>query len=284
MNVIEPAIFLFFLFLFGTFVGSFLNVCIYRLPRGKSLANPPRSYCPICHEMIAWYDNIPLFSYFALGRMCRHCGSLISPRYFIVELLTALGFVGIFLVLRGRGELAPVITVYLILFSALVVSSFVDLELRIIPDEISIGGMFIAPIISLIVPSLHYNPIEGRELIFFHDCAPLGSLCACLVGMAAGAALIYVTGVLGKLVFRKEAMGMGDVKLMAVIGGVLGWKLVLVVFFVAPVIGSIVGLIILMRSREHHIPYGPFLSLATLIVMLVGGDILRGLAITLVPQ
>ena len=271
------------LFVFGLMVGSFLNVCIYRLPRGGSLARPSRSYCPTCHETIAWYDNIPLFSYFALGRMCRRCGSLISPRYFIVELLTALGFVGIFLVLYGHAESPAVTTVYLILFSALIVSSFIDLELRIIPDEITFSGMLLAPLASLLVPKLHNTPLHGRDLLFFHDHAWLGSLCACLVGMAVGSALIYVTGVVGKFVFRKEAMGMGDVKFMAVIGGVLGWKLVVLVFFVAPVIGSIVGIIILLKNRDHHIPYGPFLSIATVIVMLFGADILRMLTVTLVP-
>ena len=283
MTYIEQAVILFFIFVFGSFVGSFLNVCIYRLPRGKSLAKPARSYCPICHETIAWHDNIPLFSYFALGRMCRRCGSLISPRYFIVELLTAIGFVAIFLALWRRQESPAVITVYLILFSMLVVSSFIDLELRIIPDEITIGGIFLVPIISLLVPALHNVPQYGRDLFIFHDSSRLGALCACLLGMAVGAFLIYATGVAGKLIFRKEAMGMGDVKFIAVIGGLLGWKLVVLVFFVAPVIGSIVGIIVLLKSRDHHIPYGPFLSLATVIIMLFGGEILRALTVTLVP-
>jgi len=264
-------------FLFGAVVGSFLNVCIYRLPRGRSLVNPSQSYCPRCHEPIAWYDNIPLVSYLALGRQCRHCGSLISPRYFLVELLTAAAFVVVFrtLLARGQAETTGVLVVYLLLTGALIVSSFIDLELRIIPDELTLGGILAAPVASVLVPALHDNPAFGRSLFVLKAHPRLGALAACFAGMAAGAAAIYLSGLLGRALFRKEAMGMGDVKFIAVIGGLLGWKLALLVFFLAPLIGSVVGLIVMLRTRDHHIPYGPFLSVATFVVMLWGHHILR---------
>lgn len=263
-------------FVFGAIVGSFLNVCIYRLPRGKSLVRPSQSYCPRCHERIAWHDNIPLVSYFALGRQCRHCGSLISPRYFVVELLTAAAFVVVFRAMLARGDAEPtgVLVVYLVLTAGLIVSSFIDLELRIIPDELTIGGMVAAPLASVVVPALHHHAAYGRAPALLGD-GRLGALGASLLGMAVGAGAIYASGVFGKLLFRKEAMGLGDVKFMAAIGGLLGWKLVLLVFFIAPVIGSVVGLLALLRTRDRHIPYGPFLSLATFFVMLWGHRILR---------
>ena len=269
-------------FVFGSIIGSFLNVCIYRLPRGKSLTNPSTSYCPRCHESIAWHDNIPLVSYLALGRRCRHCGDLISPRYFAVELLTALCFVLVYWVVvvqRGAAETSGVFAVYLALTSLLLVSSFIDLELRIIPDELTLGAALAVPVLSVVFPALHNNPEYGRDLLLFfgEDHVRLGALCASLMGMAVGSCAIWGSGVLGKALFRKEAMGMGDIKFIAGIGGLLGWKLVVLVFFLAAVIGAVIGFIVMIRTRDHHIPYGPFLSAATFLVMLWGHSILLAL-------
>jgi leader peptidase (prepilin peptidase) / N-methyltransferase len=269
-------------FALGAVIGSFLNVCIYRIPRGKSISKPPRSYCPTCHEFIVWYDNIPLVSYLALGRCCRRCGSLISPRYFIVELLTAAGFAGIYWMLEHReissgvtGETPGVIAVYLALFCLLVVASFIDLELRIIPDELTFGGMAVVPLLALAIPALHNAPLFGRDLLIFdQEHMRLGSLCASLLGMVVGPLVIYGSGVLGKVIFRKEAMGMGDVKYMAVLGGLLGWKLTLLAFFASALYGAVVGVIAILKTRDHHIPYGPFLSAGALTAMLAGGPLL----------
>ena len=262
------------MFIFGSIAGSFLNVCIYRLPREKSLWNPSRSYCPHCHEMIAWYDNIPLVSYFALNAQCRHCGSHISSRYAMVEFLTATLFAFTFAILRGRGEGIPVTAVYLALVGTLIVGSFIDIELRIIPNCITIGGMILAPIISIMVPELHSAKWWqfGRGYMIFSDHL-FGPLTASLIGAAVGAGATWLSGVLGKVMFRREAMGFGDVKLMALLGGLLGWQQVLLVFFMAPIFGLAVGLIHLLRTRDHHIPYGPFLSLATLVTLLAGDRI-----------
>jgi leader peptidase (prepilin peptidase)/N-methyltransferase len=260
------------LFIFGSIAGSFLNVCIYRLPRDRSPAWPRRSYCPHCHEVIAWYDNIPLVSWFALGAQCRHCGSYISARYIIVEFLTACLFALTYAVLSARGEPAGVIIVYLGLMGMFVLSSFVDVELRIIPDSVTIGAMMLAPICSVLVPDLHRNPRMGRTFLFSQDNV-LGSLCACLVGMAIGAAATWLAGAFGKFLFRREAMGIGDVKFMAALGGFLGWQPLLLTFFMAPLFGSVVGLIYMARTKDHHIPYGPFLSVAAAVTMLWGDRI-----------
>jgi leader peptidase (prepilin peptidase)/N-methyltransferase len=267
------------LFIFGSIVGSFLNVCIYRLPRDRSPVRPTRSYCPRCHEVIAWYDNIPLVSWFALGAQCRHCGSYISARYVIVEFLTACLFALTYAVLSARGEPAGVIIVYLGLMGMFVLSSFVDAELRIIPDSVTIGAMMLAPICSVMVPPLHDNRAMGRTFAFSQGNV-LGPLCACLVGMAVGALATWLAGVLGKLMFRREAMGVGDVKFMAALGGFLGWQPLLLTFFMAPLLGAAVGLIHMARTKEHHIPYGPFLSIAAAVAMLWGDRIFALLGFT----
>lgn len=262
------------MFVLGSIIGSFLNVCIYRLPRDKSPWNPSRSYCPKCHEMIQWYDNIPLISYFALHGHCRHCGSYISPRYVLVEFLTAVVFAGSYWVMSSRAESIGVIAVYLAIMAWLIAGSFIDLELRIIPDELTIGATLLAPILSVLVPALHDNLPMGRNFLFTNDNL-FGPLAASLVGMAVGAGSIYLAGAGGKLLFRKEAMGFGDVKFMAALGGLLGWKLILMVFFIAPIFGSVIGGIHLLRTKEHHIPYGPFLSIAAAVAMLWGDWIFK---------
>ena len=270
------------LFIFGAIVGSFLNVCIYRLPRDRSPLKPKRSYCPHCHELIAWYDNIPLVSWFLLGAQCRRCGSYISARYVIVEFLTACLFSLAFAVLSRHGphgENIGVIIVYLGLISVFIVSSFVDLELRIIPDSLTIGSMLLAPVCSVLVPELHDYPAMGRTYVFSQD-SVLGPLCACLVGMAVGAFATWAAGVIGKLMFRREAMGIGDVKFMAALGGFLGWQPLLLTFFIAPMLGSVVGLIYMARTKDHHIAYGPFLSIAAAVAMLWGDRIFALLGFT----
>ena len=264
-------------FILGSMIGSFLNVCIYRLPRDKVPWRPVWSYCPHCHETIAWYDNIPLVSYFALRRQCRQCGSPISPRYVLVEFLTAVMFALTYGVLRARGEGLeglPVSFVYMALTGVLIMASFMDIELRIIPNVITIGGILLAPVLSAFIPELHHKPLFGRVPVFWVNDALAGSLAACGVGMAVGAGVTWLAGVLGKLIFRREAMGLGDVKFMAMLGGLLGWKLVLMVFFVGPLFGAVFGVIHLARTREHHIPFGPFLSVGAVVAMLLGDKVL----------
>ncbi len=269
------------MFVLGGIVGSFLNVCIYRLPRDKSLWNPRRSFCPHCHEQIAWYDNIPLVSWFALNAQCRHCGSHIAGRYVAVELLTAVTFSGAYALLSARGESPQAIAVYLGLFCVLIVGSFIDIELRIMPNSLTLGGAMLAPVISVLAPQIHSNTwwAFGRGYMFTQD-QVWGPLLACFIGMAVGSAATWLSGWLGKRLFRKEAMGLGDVKFMALLGGILGWQQVLLVFFLAPLFGAVIGIIHMLRTRDHHIPYGPFLSAATVIAIFFGDKIFAAIGIT----
>jgi len=281
----ELAVLCMYAFLLGAVTGSFLNVCIHRLPRGFLLHTPP-SHCIFCNEPIRWYDNIPVLGYLLLGRRCRFCGIRISPRYALVEALTGLLFAYITWRLAG-GETANDVRlgVYVALAAAMVAASFVDIEFRIIPDEISIPGAFLAPVVSLLWPHLH----ELREPVFVESLArlvgatPAGSprlcgLIASLVGMGVGAGVIWALGVVGRAIFRKEAMGFGDVKLMAFVGGFIGWKLALLGIVIGAFVGAILGLALLFRSRDTRLPFGPYLSIGCLIAMLHSGDIAALLA------
>ena len=246
-----------FLFCLGAVVGSFLNVCIYRLPRKESIIQPG-SHCPHCKHKISWYDNIPFLSYIILRRRCRHCGRRISFRYFMVELFTAC----LILILFDYFGLSLLLWIYFALFSSLIVVSFIDISIREIPDEISLGGIAIGLILSLAFPRL--------QNVTSHWLA-LGNS---FLGMLAGGGLIYITGLMGNAIFRKESMGGGDVKLMAMLGAFLGWKLALLTFFIAPFFGAVVGIVLKIRKGESLIPYGPFLSLASLIALLWGKQII----------
>ena len=239
-------------------VGSFLNVCIYRLPREQSIVRP-RSRCPHCQKPIAWYDNIPLLSYVALGARCRHCRSPISWRYPLIEALTGISAVVVFWWF-GAGLLA---LIYFAFVCALIVVSFIDLEFQIIPDEISLGGLVVGVLLSAALPALH-----GTD-------SRLISIGQSVLGLLVGGGVLYGTGLLGDFLFRKESMGGGDIKLLAMAGSILGWKLVIVTFFIAPIFALIPGLFVLLFKRSHVIPYGPFLSFGLVASLFFGEAILR---------
>ncbi len=244
--------------LIGLIVGSFLNVCIYRMPQEQSVVWP-RSFCPSCKHPIAWYDNIPLLSYVGLAGKCRHCRAGIHWRYPVVEALSTVATVAVL----GRFGPGAKGALYLVFVWALIVVSFIDLEHQIIPDEISVGGLVLGLLLSALAPSLH-----GTD----HRLLALGRS---VVGALVGGGLLYVTGVAGSLIFRKEAMGGGDVKLLAMAGSLLGWKLVALTFFAAPLLAIVPGVAVLVFKRSHVIPYGPFLSLGLVLALFWGADILR---------
>ena len=338
-------------FVLGSMVGSFLNVCIYRMPRGESVVHPP-SHCPHCKYAIPWYLNMPLVTWVVLRGKCANCRAPISARYFLVELLTALLFLGCWLKF-GHQAAWWVALVYCALLAGFVVASFIDIEHYIIPDEITYGGIGVGLICSLLVPALH--GVTGRG----------ASLKASVLGAAVGAGLIYFIVRIGKLVFGRqrlelgsptkiffnetaislpdqeipyeelfyrksdtvvlqasavelcdrcykdvtvrlsqhrlqigeetfnpddvpcmeattellvvprEAMGLGDVKFMAAIGAFLGWQAVVFSLGVSSVIGSVVGVtLILLKKKEwaNRQQYGPSIAAAAAIWVFGGQD------------
>ena len=263
-----------FFFVLGIIVGSFLNVCIVRMPLEQSIIKP-RSHCVQCKKMIPWYDNIPLVSYLVLGGKCRFCGEKFSSRYFLVELITGLSFV---LLYKYYG-LSWVLVAYLFMFSCFIVATFVDFSHRIIPDEISVGGMVAGLIFSLFIPQLHVAIDPKVPWYILH----LKSFGFSILGVLIGGGAIYIMGILGDFLFKKESMGGGDVKLLAMMGAFMGWELALLTFFVAPFFGAVYGIIEKIRTNDTAIAYGPFLVLGAIISLFWGdailGWILRGYGI-----
>ncbi|MBI2104330.1 MAG: prepilin peptidase [Candidatus Omnitrophica bacterium] len=228
------------------------------MPREESLIRP-RSRCPHCRHPIAWHDNIPLFSWAALRGRCRHCGAPIHWRYPVVELLTA----SLTVAVLHRFGAGPLGWAYVAFVAALIAVSFIDLEFQIIPDEISLGGLALGVLLSALLPALH-----GTD-------ARLIAAGRSVLGLLVGGGVLYLTGLAGDLIFRKESMGGGDVKLMAMAGSLLGWKAALTAFFLAPFLALLPGLYVLFFKRSHVIPYGPFLSLALVVSLFFGTDLLR---------
>jgi leader peptidase (prepilin peptidase)/N-methyltransferase len=342
-------------FVFGCIVGSFLNVCIYRMPLDLSVVTPP-SHCPHCKYSIPFYLNIPLVTWLTLRGRCKNCGAPISPRYFAVELLTGLAFLACWLAF-GR-QSAGVALVYSLVLAGLIVATFIDFEHFIIPDEITLGGAAAGFVISIFLPQLHGVQRWSEGAVWS------------LVGIAAGAGVVYAVLRLGKILFGRqkfklggetkiifteselvlpdqvvpyeeifyrktdaivlearrvelidrsyrdvklklspellkigeeeinpetvaqaevictefvlprEAMGLGDVKFMAAIGAFLGWQGALFSLMASSVIGSVVGVtLIIARKREwsSRMPYGPYIALAAVIWMFGGRRIMATL-------
>ena len=274
----------------GAMIGSFLNVCIHRLPRySRSIVHPP-SHCPVCGASIRPWDNIPILSFLLLWGKCRGCRSRISWRYPLVEALTSAIFLGVtclwlgnqhsFARLANSGiSVAEQIGVLVITFGfvgALLVATFVDLRYRIIPDEISLLGLCVAPLLCAAIPSmLHQLPssevVRNRHLAGF-----LGSLLGAIVGGGG----IYFIGVVGKAIFGKEAMGFGDVKLLAMIGAFLGWGSALLTFLLACLVGAVLGGVSLLVTRDRYTPFGPYLALGALTVHLFYPSVVRFVFVT----
>ena len=260
-------------FVVGLCVGSFLNVCIYRLPTEKSLLWPG-SHCMLCLRPIAWYDNLPVLSYLILGGRCRRCGAAFSIQYMLVELATGLLFAGYWLAyfktgLRDGAAHAGVYVVHMVLASALLVSGVIDFERKEIYPSVTNLALGAGVVGSFLWPEVQQVGAYGHALPHWTGWDRADAVLLALVGAAVGAAAIYITRFLGTRALRKEAMGIGDVYLMAAIGGVLGWEAVVLVFFLAPFFGLVYGVWNLVRRGDHEVPYGPFLALAAGVVMLV---------------
>jgi len=249
--------FTFVVFVFGACLGSFLNVCIYRIPAELSVVKP-RSRCPKCLTNLAWKDNIPIFGWILLGGKCRYCKAPISARYPSIELLTAILFTLLWLRFPYDVQLAP----YGLLVFGLVLGTFVDIDEMWLPDRVTIGGMIIGPIFSFMIPSMH--GVDGH----------LAGLVQSLIGMGCGFGLFWGISVLGRLVFKKDAMGFGDVKLMGTLGAFLGWESVLFITFVSSLLGAVIGLALIALGKKElqsKIPFGPYIALAA-VIWLLGGS------------
>jgi leader peptidase (prepilin peptidase)/N-methyltransferase len=236
---------------FGLIVGSFLNVCIGRLPAGESIVTP-RSRCPKCRRLIEWYDNIPVVSYVVLGGRCRWCRAPISLRYPIVELVTALAFV-----VQGMAFYdQPILLASRLVFTAILIALFgTDLETQRLPNVLTMPGTVVGLAFSLFVPP---------------------GVVACLIGAALGAAILLAIRWAWHRATGVDAMGLGDVKMLAMIGAFLGWQQVIVVLFLASVAGAIVGVALAAsgrRSMQSRLPFGTFLALAAFAASLVGASL-----------
>lgn len=268
-----------FAFVFGAIVGSFLNVCIHRLPREESIVFPP-SHCPRCKAPIMPYDNVPILSWFVLRGRCRSCRGPISPRYPAVELLTALVFLGLFL---AYARTPGVLAVALAFASSLIVVVFVDIEHQIIPDEISLGGIAFGLTASAACPALQASSVGTQFLgdaigvaaswVPFLPAASARSLVSAALGLTIGGGLFWLIRIVSGRIYGEEAMGFGDVKLMAYFGAILGPVLVLLTTFFASLIGSVTGLLLIGAKRaelKSKLPFGPFLCLGAMIAFLWG--------------
>ncbi len=239
-------------FLFGAVIGSFLNVCIYRLPRGESVAWPA-SHCPACQQPIAWYDNIPIVSFLVLGGQCRRCGVPISWQYPVVELTNAVGYA----LLVWRFGLGWPTLAYAALVSALLVVTAIDLVHFIIPNVITIPGILVG-------------------LVAAATILPIGIWNA-LLGVLIGGGVLWLLALVSPYVFGKEGMGGGDIKLLAMIGAFLGWKPTVLTIMIGSIIGSVVGLTLIglkMMQRDQYIPFGPFLALGAVLALFFHQDLL----------
>jgi len=237
----------------GAMVGSFLNVCICRLPKGESIITP-RSHCPQCQTLIRFYDNIPLLSYLLLHGKCRSCRAPISIQYPTVEGVTALGSLVLFLKFGISWEYL----LYFLFLSALIVITVIDLYHQIIPDVISLPGVGIGLLASLVLPHLTF----------------LNSLTGALLGGGS----LFLVATLYQWFFKREGMGGGDVKLLAMVGAFLGWKAVILTILFSSFIGSITGIIFIAvkgKNLKYAIPFGPFLSLGAVLSLFMGEEIVR---------
>jgi len=312
------------LFTFGAVVGSFANVCIYRLPQRdrlldqlKGLSWPPSS-CTSCGKRILFKDNIPIYGWLRLLGKCRFCKSGISPRYPVIELLNGLMFVGLYLVeipdhiryqlsdsvlfhaygpqtvnvILGNNWLYLRLFYHLVLFEALLVATFIDFDEMIIPDGVTLPAMAVGITGAFAIGQVHIVPVwfqNTAELQIWKTMLPeflhslmsgpdvpnwiishphLHGLAVSLCGFVVGGGIVWGVRLIGFWILRKEAMGFGDVVLMAMIGSFIGWQPVIVVFFLAPICALVVVILSLFFRRGSEIPFGPYLSLGTLLLVL----------------
>ena len=252
-------VWLFAFFSFGAVIGSFLNVCIYRMPLNMSVIRPPSS-CMKCKAPLRYYDNIPIVGYFIRQGRCRYCGFPFSMRYAAIELLTALLFIAVYSIYGLQSQ-----TLFWLLFvSVSIVITFIDIDHRIIPNKISLTGIPVGFAAGLVMP----------EIVDWWFVTPLQSI----LGIVFGGGVFWLVNIVYFSITGRDGIGLGDVKLLAMLGGFFGWQTVLFTIFFSSLLGSIVGVSVVVlygRSSRHPIPFGPFIVLGCWISIWWSHSILR---------
>lgn len=279
MDLYYFIVFACFAFAMGACIASFMNVCIWRIPRNESVVSPP-SHCPNCNAPIRWYQNIPILSWCCLRGKCANCHKPISVRYTIVELLGGILFLmayfqwGIPFFFRGDVALYGLqplrslwaVPVFWVVFAGLILGSFVDLAEQWIPDRVTIGGMILGVPLSVLVPEL-----QGEQM-------RLHALYWSLGGLFFGFGFLWLVGFVFSKIVKKDALGFGDVKLIGAVGAFFGPGAVLFTIIVSSFVGAVVGVVLMLRGKAKlggftAVPYGPFLALGVIAWMFWGPGI-----------
>lgn len=254
------------IFIIGLVVGSFLNVCIYRIPADLSIAYPP-SRCGACQKKLSWYDNIPLLSFILLRGKCRYCSTKISFQYPAIELIFALLLLHVYRHFLPMSHHMFFLIYYGMFVACLLTATVIDLKHYIIPDEINFFGIIVA-----LAGGVLYPPLVGQQTI-------PEALIHSVLGIGVGFASLRIVVFIGKIIFKRDAMGLGDPKFLAMIGAFIGFKLALLVIFLSSLIGAFIGSIFIMLIRKNKrdtvIPYGPFLALGAYIALYYGYDLIN---------
>ena len=277
LNLVPPFVGYIFAGIFGAIIGSFLNVVIHRVPNEESVVFP-NSRCPSCGAVIAFYDNIPILSYMALGAKCRRCKGHISIRYPAVEALTAAMFVAV----AWHDGMSVALPFDLVFVSALLALIFIDAEHMILPNAITYPGIVFAVVARIAIPFLtrtpHFDdlpslingPFEGMPIW-------VASLGGAAIGALAGGGSLWLMGWIWEKLRGVEAMGLGDVKMMFMVGAYLGWRLTILTIFVGVLSGSVIGVLLMARQREQNmqmlLPFGIFLGIGAIASLLFGSQI-----------
>ncbi|MDQ3665914.1 MAG: prepilin peptidase [Acidobacteriota bacterium] len=263
----------------GAIIGSFLNVVIYRLPLEESIAFP-NSKCPSCSAEIAFYDNVPVLSFILLGGRCRFCKMRISTRYPAVEILTALLFVAV----TWRTGMTPALPFDLIFVSALVALVFIDAEHMILPNAITYPGIVFALVARLAIPYLvgapHFDDLPGLMNGPFAGWPVVAaSLGGAFIGALVGGGSLWLMGWLWEKLRGVEAMGLGDVKMMFMVGAYVGWRLTILTIFLGVFSGSLIGIVLMIRQGQKDmqmlLPFGIFLGIGSIMALLMGPQIVE---------
>jgi leader peptidase (prepilin peptidase)/N-methyltransferase len=279
LNLVSPVVGYVIAGVFGAVIGSFLNVVIHRVPLEESIVFP-NSRCPSCGGAIAFYDNIPVLSWVMLGAKCRSCKERISFRYPAVELLTAVLFVGV----AWHAGLSAALPFDLIFASALLVLVFIDAEHMILPNVITYPGIVFAVVARIAIPYLtgtfHFDDVPSLSHGALAN-MPIGvvSLAGALIGALIGGGSLWLMGWTWEKLRGIEAMGLGDVKMMFMVGAYLGWRLTILTIFVGVLTGSVIGIVLMARKGQRNmqmlLPFGVFLGLGAVAALLFGAPLVE---------